>query len=185
MKNGPEFQTIVDKVIAIIEAVVDTEAELRPTAPLMKELGFDSLDLIETSFSLEEFFGFEFNSKNPIEELNDALGGEAIVVQGKLTALGRDMVLRRMPELTGVDLPAELSVMELQQYFSIETFARLIAEFYDAAPDTCPETGEPVVVKDFKIVTESGGQPVRVPSGDELVDRWVATMTAMLKASTT
>ena len=176
--NCPTDAEITAKVIDIIEEAIDNDGPLEPDVPMMANLGFDSLDMIETGFALQEFFEFEFSDKDALEELDKALGAGVVIAEGKLTPLGRELLLERMPELRKLDLPKELTPATLQQYYTIETFARLIAEFYRAAPETCPQTGEPVKVVDFKIVAGENNHPVPVPSGDTLIDNWVGLTAA-------
>lgn len=179
MKNPPSPQRLTEKIRELLQTHVEVEGEIRDDAALMKEMNLDSLDMIEFSFSLEEFFGFEFASKDAFETLDAATEG-AILEGGVFTEMGREMVLRRAPELKSKALPESLSPMVLQQFYSIETFARLIREFYLAAPETCPRTGELVVEKDFKITSGETGQPVGTLSGDEILDRWVEEMAAIV-----
>ncbi len=181
MKQAPTPEAIRAKVMKIIEDNVELQGPLKTDAPLVKELGFDSLDLIETSFCLQEFFGFEFSDKNAVEELENALGKETILREGMLTEMGKNIILQRMPELASVALPEQVTPMELQQYYTVDTFVRLIHEFYLAAPDTCPESGEPVVLNEFRIQTRSSGKRIDPPSGDALIDRWVAETAASLQ----
>ena len=181
IKNLPTMETITAKVMELMEEHIEIEKPLVSNAPLAAELGLDSLDLIETSFSLQEFFDFDFSDKSALEALNEVMGDDSIISEGLLTPTGREMVVKRMPELAHVQLPEKLSASQIQQYFTVETFARLILEFYLAAPETCPETGENVMVKEFKIVTESTHTPVKVPSGDALIDQWVSDMVPVLQ----
>lgn len=183
LRKLPTIEQIREKVLAIIEESVDPDQPIKTDVPLMAGQGFDSLDLIETSFSLQEFFEFEFSDKNAIEELSKALGDYSIVSEaGQLTQLGREMVIKRMPELKDIKLPEKLTPLQLQEYYTVDTFARLILEFYKAAPEVCPETGEVVVIDEFKVVSAASGRPVKIPSGDEIVDRWVSeAMPAMKK----
>lgn len=175
IRKLPTIKEIREKVVTIIEESVDPDESIKYDVPLMAGQGFDSLDLIETSFSLQEFFEFEFSDKNAIEELSKALGDHSIISEtGHLTEMGREMVFRRMPELKKVDLPKDLTPLQLQQFYTVDTFARLILEFYKAAPDVCPETGEAVVVEGFKVITAASGRPVKIPSGDDIIDRWVS-----------
>ena len=176
--NCPTDAEITAKVIEIIEEAIDTEAELVTDAPMMNSLGFDSLDMIETGFALQEFFEFEFSDKDALEELDKALGEGTVIAEGKVTALGRQVLLERMPELKAVALPDELTPAALQQYYTIETFARLIAEFYRAAPEHCPESGEPVRIVDFKLVAGEDDHLVAAPTGDHLIDAWVSRTAA-------
>ena len=182
IRKLPTIEEIREKVINIIEDSVDPEDTVKPDVPLMAGQGFDSLDLIETGFSLQEFFEFEFSDKNAIEELSKALGDDSIISEsGHLTELGREMVFKRMPELKNVDLPQEITPLQLQQYYTVDTFSRLILEFYKAAPDVCPETGEAVVIEDFKVVTTASGRPVKIPTGDAIIDRWVSEAVPTVK----
>ena len=183
MIHPPDMEALTRKILEIVETVVDNGEPLKPDIPLMSGLGLDSLDLIEVSFALEEFFEFQFGERNAVEVLDRALGGDRLIRTGKLTPEGLKMALRRMPELASLELPEELSPLELQQYYTIESFARLIREFYLAAPDRCPETGEAAVLDQFRIVYETSREPVPVPGGDELIDRWVARMAAEIENS--
>jgi len=181
MKTPPSMDAIADKVTAIVEQSVSAKEPLKRDAPLAKVQGFDSLDLIETSFALQEFFGFELSDQSAIEALSDAMGDDSIIRDGKLTPLGKEMVFRRMPEMKTLDLPEALPANELQLFFTVETFARLVREFYLAAPDTDPGTGEPTELDGFKIVARDSRSPVDPPSGDEIIARWVAETAAELK----
>jgi len=184
MNNPPSMDRLCEKIRELLRDHIEVEGEIRDDAALMEELNLDSLDMIEFSFALEEFFGFEFASKDAFEALDAATEG-AILKEGSFTELGKDMVIRRAPELKTKALPTSLSPMVLQKYYSIETFARLIREFYLAAPETCPRTGEVVVEKEFKITSEKTGQPVGTRTGDEILDVWVAEMSVLVKQSET
>ncbi len=181
MKNPPSMDAIVEKVTAIINENVDAKSPIIVDSPLANAQGFDSLDLIESSFALQEYFGFEFSDANAIEALSDAMGDDSIIAAGKLTELGKEMVFRRMPEMAKLDFPDDLPASSLLNYYTVETFARLVREFYLAAPETCPKTGEPVVAEGFKLLTHDTRQPVDVPSGDEIIAQWVAETAAELK----
>ena len=180
MQDPPGLDVIEQKVWEIFVETLDPPQEVPRNRPLIAELGFDSLDMIELSFALEEFFGFEFGSRNAIEELDRRLGGEQILAGGFLTELGREVVLERMPELRNVELPTDLSAAALPGFFTLSTFARILHDFYLHAPDLCPSTGEPVVAKELELVTKTGAEPVAAPSGDELLEVWLETKVAQL-----
>ncbi len=180
MHDPPLFDAIEQKVWEIFVETLEPPQEVPRNRPLIEELGFDSLDMIELSFALEEFFGFEFGSRNAIEELDRRVGGEQILSGGFLTELGREVVLERMPELRKVELPSDLAAAALPRFFTLATFARILHDFYLHAPDLCPCTGEPVVAKGLKLVTKEGAEPVAAPSGDELLERWLETKAAEL-----
>ena len=173
MHDAPTLDAIAEKIRELLARIVDPAVTLELDAALMKELGLDSLDMIETSFALEEFFGFEFSGRNAIEELDRRIGGERILRGGILTELGRQALLARMPELRSVELPAALHAAEIPRYFTIRTYARVIKDYYDAAPDVCPETGEPVALDGFALVSERSRRAVAAPTGDRLLDSWL------------
>jgi len=171
--QGPALEEIAEKIRELLGKIVDPKLELELDTPLMKGHGLDSLDMIETSFALEEFFGFQFSGRNAIEELDHRIGGGRILEEGALTPLGREILLGRMPELRSVALPATLHPADIPQYFTIRTYARVIKDYYDHAPRLCAETGEPVVVDGFSIVSARSRRPVSAPTGDELLDAWL------------
>ena len=182
MNGAPTHDAIEEKIREIFTQTLEPKGELRIDRPLIAELGYDSLDMIELSFALEEFFGFEFNSRNAIEELDQRLGSGSILDGGVLTELGRHVVLERMPELARVELRPELRASALPQYFSLNTFVRLIEDFYDHAPDTCPETGEAVVGDGFGIVSEISRRKVEAPSGDAIIEKWLQQKSSELSS---
>jgi acyl carrier protein len=169
--SGPALDDIAEKIRELLSKIVDPSVELELDTPLMKGLGLDSLDMIETSFALEEFFGFQFSGRNAIEELDKRIGNGRILDQGALTALGREVLLGRMPELRAVALPSTLRPAEIPQYFTIRTYARVIKDYYDHAPKE--DTGEPVVLDGFALIAERSRRPVAAPTGDELLDSWL------------
>jgi acyl carrier protein len=170
---GPALDDIAEKIRELLSKIVDPSVELELDTPLMKGHGLDSLDMIETSFALEEFFGFQFSGRNAIEELEKRLGNGRILEQGALTALGREVLLGRMPELRAVALPGTLHAAEIPQYFTIRTYARVIKDYYDHAPKVTADTGEPVVLDGFALISERSRRPVAAPTGDELLDSWL------------
>ncbi len=177
----PSREAIADKLVELVVESAEPTGEVTADAPLISALGLDSLDIIELGFSIQEHFDFAFSDKNAIDELDKVLGGEVILKEGRLTEQGRTILLERMPELGAIELPDALTVHELQQYYTVNTFARLIEEFYASLPEAHPETGEPLEIRDFRVRTVSGGE-IPLPDGDALVDAWVATTAARMKA---
>jgi len=168
----PALDALAEKIRELLAKIVDPKVKLELDTPLMKGHGLDSLDMIETSFALEEFFGFQFSGRNAIEELDRRIGDARILDQGALTPLGREMLLTRMPELRTVELPATLHPAEIPQYFTIRTYARVIKDYYDHAPRV-DASGEPVVLDGFALVSGRTRRPVTAPSGDQLLDSWL------------
>lgn len=169
----PSRAEINAKIIELIEENAEAKEAVTADKPLINVLGLDSLDIIELGFGIQETFDFAFSDKNAIEELDKTLGGGRLLVEGTLTAEGRALVLERMPELKGQDLPEPLEIRQLQGYYTVDTFGRLVEEFYKALPATDPASGKPLTLEDFNVRTTDGDE-VRLPDGDALVDAWVA-----------
>ncbi len=181
MHNPPSIAEIAERLESVMAEHVDFKRPLDPKAALSADLGFDSLDLIETSFSIQEYFDFEFSDKNALEELDQALGGGRLVENGRLTGLGFDLLRQRMPELGERPLPESMTPAEVQKYFCLETFARLVREFLLAVPETCPQTGESIVLIDMVPRTTAGEKPACLPTGDQLLAAWVEEQAARLR----
>lgn len=176
------MEEIAVKLEEVIAEHVEFERPMDHRAPLVRDLGFDSLDLIETSFCIQEYFDFEFSDKNALDALDQALGGGVIIAEGRLTERGLAMVRERMPELDHISFPEDMSPAQLQQFYSLTSFARLIQEFLAAVPETCAESGETIHLNDMVPQTESGNKPTGLRNGDALLDDWVAKTAERMRA---
>lgn len=182
VKNAPSVEALAETIRDLFEETLRPEAPLDLERPLMAEQGCDSLDMIEASFALEEHFGFAFSGRNPIEELDRRVGGGLILREGCLTPKGREILLERMPELACVALPETLRAADLPQYFNVLTYARLVKDFYDGTPDTCPETDEDVVLDGTAMVSATTRRPVEAPAGEALLEAWLDAKAEALEA---
>ncbi|MCB1044002.1 MAG: acyl carrier protein [Acidobacteria bacterium] len=174
MKQPPTLDELSLRIAQILSEATGRSVT-RFDQPLMRELGFDSLDMIEAAFSMEEHFGFQFAEHHPLEVLQQHLGDDRLIQDGVLTDLGKSVALKRMPELAAFEW-TKTSVAGLQQLYTVETYARMMSEFYQALPELEATTGEPIVLDDLKPITATTRTPVKPPSGDELVTRWAESM---------
>lgn len=179
MLEPPSLDALCAEVSLILAQTCQRPIESNDR-PLIGDLGLDSLDMIESAFSLEDRFGFQFAERHPLEVLNDRLGGDRIIQNGELTGLGRQMAVSRMPELAGHDLGERITADGLQQFYSVVTYARMIREFYLALPDRDPSSGETVVLDDWKPVTKESRVEVKPPTGNQLMDDWAERTAAEL-----
>lgn len=176
----PTRDEIAARIVELVMESAEPEGEVTVDAPLIDSLGLDSLDVIELGFSIQENFDFAFSEKNAIDELDRKLGGGVVLSDGKLNELGWQIVRERMPELAAVDLPEEMTIHQLQNFYTVNTFARLIHELYEVLPDKHPETGEAVVIENFRVRTVSGGE-VPLPDGDAVVNEWIEAKAAEIQ----
>jgi acyl carrier protein len=110
MSVAPEIHAKVTDVLMEVLAV-DEEA-ITPTAALQRDLGADSLDLLEIMFRLEQAFGFEI----PRGELfPDALfrSDPELVREGRVTDKGLAELRSRLPyaDLSGFQRDRRLSAV--------------------------------------------------------------------------
>lgn len=181
MQPIPSIEAIAHKLEEIIAEHVEFDRPMNHRAALMADLAFDSLDLVETGFCIQEYFDFEFSDRNALEVLDEALGGGLLIDSGLLTELGQQMAFLRMPELAQMALPQPCSPSDIQRFISLESFARLVAEFLRATPQICPKSGQDVVLVDFRPRTAVSNAPVPIPNGDKLLDEWVVGAVAQIR----
>ena len=167
----PTFDEIADQVLEIFNGV--TQGQLKRDLPLIAEQGVDSLDMTEAAFDIEDRFGLEFPERAPLMELSKRLPPDTGVRDQILTPRGRELLLERMPELSGVTLPEDLGVYDVARYWTVDTFARLIHDVFThmARED---ESGRPSAVWDGdRFVHPDSGEPVEPPPGEELLELWL------------
>ncbi len=180
MHDPPSLSQLVDEISQILKQACQKDV-IASDRPLVGELGFDSLDMIEAAFSMEDRFGFQFAEKHPLDVLNEIVGADIIVKEGLLTPLGREMAIKRMPELGAFQIEEGVSTDALQAYYTVETYARMLREFYLALPEVDPETQELIVLDGLRPVTQTSGKIVNPPAGDELVKNWALKVAAEIK----
>lgn len=173
---APSFDEIAEQVLEIFNGI--TREQLRRDLPLIAEQGVDSLDMTEAAFDIEDLFGVEFPEREPLMELSKRLPPDTVVKDQFLTPRGRELLLERMPELSGVSLPEDLRVYDVARYWTVDTFARLIHDVfsYMARDD---ESGRASAVWDGEgFVHADSREPVEPPPGEELLELWLTQKVA-------
>lgn len=120
---------ITEKVrMCIAQALgIDIE-EVVPEAILFDDLGAESLDLLDIVFRLEKTFGVQI-PRGGIQ--NNVLSGEGfkeedLVKDGVLTPLGRERLIKEMPEVNPERIPEGFRVEDIPTLFTVQTFINLI-----------------------------------------------------------
>jgi acyl carrier protein len=122
----PTQEEIYAKVSAtLVEALAVDEADIRPDATLQRDLGAESIDLLDIVFRLENEFGIEI----PRGELfPEAIfrGDPECVQDGRVTPKGLGLMRARMPfaDLSGFERNPELS--HLSDVFTVDLITRYI-----------------------------------------------------------
>lgn len=94
MSVSTEIHARVTSVLA--EALVVDKDAVKPTAALQRDLGADSLDLLEVMFRLEHEFGIHIPRGEMFPDSTLSIGPE-LVQDGKLTAEGVAALRSRLP----------------------------------------------------------------------------------------
>jgi acyl carrier protein len=124
MSVAPEIYAQVTSVVA--EALALDKDDITPMATLQRDLGADSLDLLEVIFRLEHQFGLEIPRGELFPDSTFSIGKE-LVQDGKLTDKGVAELRSRLPyaDLSGLENDRRLSA--ITDLFTVGLVATYVA----------------------------------------------------------
>ena len=121
----PTKDEIFEKVQStLVEALAVEESDVTPEATLFKDLGAESIDLLDIVFRLERNFGI----KIPRGELfPENVSDPELAEGGKLTSKGLNEIRQRMPfaDLTEFEKNPELD--KLFDLYTVETLVQYVS----------------------------------------------------------
>jgi acyl carrier protein len=107
------------------------EDEVRPDASLIKDLGAESIDMLDLVFRLER----EFKVKIPRGQMEiDARGGlsvEEFETRGTVTEKGLVVLREFFSEVPEARFGATMKVSEIPALFTVETFGKVVQRALD------------------------------------------------------
>ena len=124
MLVAPEIFAQVTSVLA--EALVVDKEDITPTAALQRDLGADSLDLLELMFRLEHEFGIKIPRGELFSESTFRIGTE-LVQDGKLTDKGVAELRSRLPYADLSGLQADRRLSAIPDLFTVGLVAAYVA----------------------------------------------------------
>ena len=124
MTTAPEIYEQVTSVLA--EALVVDKDNITPTAALQRDLGADSLDLLEVMFRLEQEFGIEIVRGELFPDSTFRLGPE-LVQNGKLTDKGFAELQSRLPYADLSTLQNDRRLSAIEDLFTVGLVAEYVA----------------------------------------------------------
>ncbi|HVT94431.1 MAG TPA: phosphopantetheine-binding protein [Bryobacteraceae bacterium] len=162
------FAAIVAKSLRI------DEAQILPGAYL-DELGAESLDLIEISMEVESHFNVWLAEKSILDTAAEVFGPGVLERDGYLTAAGRELMLRRMPESDAAELSGKVAVADLRRYFmKVSTWVSMIESLLARTPTRCSECGGALQNSaPLRMKCAECGAEVTLRSGEEINREWV------------
>jgi acyl carrier protein len=163
-----KFAHIVARSLRIDPSQVKMDSHLN-------DLGAESLDLIEITMETESQFHIFLPDKSILETAVEVFGPDVLEKDGYLTAEGKRLVLRRMPETDAEAFHGEIAVKDLQHYFlKVETWVRMIQSLVEYTPSACAACGGAMTASmGFRMKCSQCGQEVTLQSGEEINRAWV------------
>lgn len=116
---------IFDKVREVlVEALAVDEEDVTPQASLFKDLGAESIDVLDIQFKLEQVFGIKIGQ----DELVPAGVAQdpRFVKDGKLTSEGIAELKGRLPHVDLSAFELDPQVSKLQQVFTVDALVKFV-----------------------------------------------------------
>ncbi len=121
----PTRLEIFDKVKqALVDALSVDEGEVKESSSLMRDLGAESIDILDITFRLEK----SFNIKIPQEELTprDLLSNPAYVTNKKLNAEGLALLKQRIPHADFSEFEKDPDIDKIIDTFTVGTIVNFV-----------------------------------------------------------
>ena len=123
---------VYQRIVPIMADVLAIdEDEVRPDASLIKDLGAESIDMLDLVFRLER----EFKVKIPRGQMEiDARGGlsaEEFEHRGVVTEQGMGALREYFAEVPAERFKASMKVAEIATLFTVETFCKVVQRALD------------------------------------------------------
>ena len=118
-------QEILDKVCAVlVDALAVDEEEVTPQASLVKDLGAESIDMLDITFKLEQAFGFKIAQGELIPE--SVLRDPQYVKDGKVTPQGVAQLKVRLPYVDFSGFEADPQVTKVMHVFTVDSLVKFV-----------------------------------------------------------
>jgi len=160
---------------AIGEALQIPEEKVTPDRSLIKDLGVESLDLIDINFRLEQDFNIVMPRKYLLDHVEELFGeGTAIDDQDRLTGAAVTIWNARLGS-TGTAVHAGMSIEAVPAVHSPRTLVMVVEEILVREPRTCPAWRKSAwTVADERFIT-CGQCGARAPlsTGDDVIRQWL------------
>ena len=162
------------------EAIAHTtgvdKAAITADSSLVQDLGVLSLDFLDVNFRLEQVFGIKM-ARNFVLEHAEEMFGEGTVINenNEVTEKGVEILKLRVGEAAG-DLEPGTPVDELPALVTPRTLASAIRDILNCLPEKSPAGADWKTGDGTHIVCSKTGAPAALPSGDEIVQRWLKSL---------
>lgn len=122
-----EIAAVYPKVAQIIADALGLDAaEVKPAAPLIEELGAESIDFLDLVFRLERAFKVKIPRGKIIEDARGDLPEAEFEQKGVVTDAGLGRLRQFLAEVPAERFGTPLKVTDIPRLFTAETFAKLV-----------------------------------------------------------
>lgn len=101
-------------------------AKIKPEDRIIKDLGADSLDLLDLIFQLERHFGIRIKPRDIERRAKEALGDVPLERDGFYTEEALAQFRLSMPEVPPEELSGKLRTNKMPSLFRVRTFMNLV-----------------------------------------------------------
>jgi acyl carrier protein len=130
-----EIASIYPKVAQIIaDALGADAADVKPTAPLIEELGAESIDFLDLVFRLERAFGVKIPRGKIVEDARGDLSESDFEQKGVLTEIGLKRLREFLSEVPAERFKTPMKSADIPKLFTPETFCKVVIRAQRAAP---------------------------------------------------
>lgn len=160
---------------AIGDALQVSEEKVTPDSSLIKDLGVESLDLIDINFRLEQHFDVVMPRKYLLEHVEELFGeGTAIDGQDCLTDAAVKIWNARLGS-AGSAVHVGMSIEGVPALVTPSTLVMVVEEILATCPDTCPGCGKSAwkIADGRSIACGECGARAPFLSGDDVIRRWL------------
>jgi acyl carrier protein len=129
-----EIAAVYPKVAQIIADALGLDAaEVKPTAPLIEELGAESIDVLDLVFRLERAFGVKIPRGKIVEDARGDLSESDFEQKGVLTEVGAKRLREFLSEVPAERFKASMKSADIPKLFTPETFCKVVIRAQRAA----------------------------------------------------
>ncbi len=160
---------------AIGDALQISADKVMPDSSLIKDLGVESLDLIDINFRLEQDFSIVMPRKYLLDHVEELFGeGTSIDEQDRLTGAAVTIWNARLGS-AGPRVHAGMPLDDVPALVTPRTLVMIVEEILATCPATCPSCGKAAwAVADGSPITCGGcGAHAPLLAGDDVIRRWL------------
>jgi acyl carrier protein len=187
MSTVPVIDPTPQQILQILADVVASSLRVDPGRVVpeatLADLGADSIDLVEITFGVENAFSIVMPEQNVLDTAREVLGNDVVLIEGRLTALGAELLRRRMPEVPVERLAPGTPGTDVQREFlRVGAWVRLIAGVVERSPRLCPRCGGGLVQgAPGQVRCVTCGNVITLPTGDNLAREWIGATVALMR----